>query len=176
MALAILIIAGISDGLDGYLARKLKQVSKMGLVLDPLADKILAAALVMMLIFYRDFSLWLAAIIIGRDLLILGAAAVLFERKHLVVPSTITGKYTFFFIVALLACSVIRFEFGVEVLSLVVKILIIVSVSIYYRTYLKIKAGESVPLFQDRAVFKILRIGLTSAIMMFLLVKLYFQL
>ncbi len=176
VALAILIIAGISDGLDGYLARKLNQVSRMGLVLDPLADKLLAAALVVMLIFYRDFSLWLAALIIGRDLLILGAAAALLREKQLVVPSTITGKYTFFFIVALLSSSVIRFELGVEVLSLIVRMLIIASAAIYSRTYMKIKAGEKFPPFQDRAVFKISRIGLTSAIMMFLLVKLYFQL
>ncbi len=176
MALAILIIAGISDGLDGYLARKLNQVSKMGLILDPLADKILAAALVVMLIFYRDFPIWLAGLIIGRDLLILVAAAVLLKGRKIVVPSTITGKYAFFFIVALLSCSVIRFEFGLALLTFVTTVLIIVSMVIYAGTYMRMKNGENAASFRDKTVFIILRIGLTAAIMIGLLVKLYFQL
>ncbi len=175
IAVAILIMAGISDGLDGFLARKLNQVSKLGLVLDPLADKILAAALVIMLICYRDFSIWLAAMIIGRDLMILGVAAVLLKGKQLVVPSTITGKYTFFYIVALLSCSVIRYEFGVEVLSVITKVLIVASITIYLQNYRKIKTGESLFTFRDLKIYQVMRVGLTAAVMTFLLIKLYFQ-
>ena len=176
IALAILIIAGISDGLDGYLARKLNQVSTMGLVLDPLADKILAAALVIMLIVFRDFPIWLAALIIGRDLLILCAAAVLLRGRKIVVPSTITGKYTFFFIVALLSCSVIRFDIGVAVLTFVTTMLIIVSIVIYTGTYWRMKNEKNIAAFQDKTVFRIIRIGLTAIIIIGLLLKLFSQL
>ena len=176
MALAILILAGISDALDGHLARKLNQVSQLGLVLDPLADKILAGALVIMLIFFRGFPLWLAALIIGRDLLILMAAAVLLKGRKMVVPSTITGKYAFFFIVALLSSSVIRFDFGVTILTLVTTALIIASMVIYAATYLKIRNGQSVAAYQDKTAFKVIRIGLTAVILIGLLIKLYVQL
>ena len=176
IALAILIIAGISDGLDGYLARRLNQVSTMGLVLDPLADKILAAALVIMLIVFRDFPIWLAAFIIGRDLLILSAAAVLLRGRKIVVPSTITGKYTFFFIVALLSCSVIRFDIGVAVLTFVTTMLIIVSIVIYTGTYWRMKNEKNIAAFQDKTVFRIIRIGLTAIIIIGLLLKLFSQL
>ena len=58
----LMIVAGITDGLDGYLARRLGQISKLGIALDPVADKIFAGALVLLLIFYRDFPIWLAAV------------------------------------------------------------------------------------------------------------------
>ena len=176
IALSILVLAGISDGLDGYLARKLNQVSQMGLVLDPLADKILAGALVIVLIFYRDFSVWLATLIIGRDIMILIAAAVLLKGRKIVVPSTITGKYAFFFIVALLSCSVIRYDFGVAVLTFATTVLIVASMAIYTRTFVIAKDDRIFATFQDNTIFRIIRIGLTATIMIPLLVKLYFQL
>ncbi len=173
IALAILIIAGISDGLDGYLARKLNQISQLGMILDPLADKILALALVVLLAIYRDFPDWLAVLIVGRDILILAAAAVLLKGSQVVVPSSITGKYAFFFIVALLACSVIRFEYGVEVLTYVVAGLLLASIAIYAQTFVNLKKGKGVPAFQDNLYYRIIRIGLTAIIMISLIVKLY---
>lgn len=173
-ALLILILAGLSDGLDGFIARKLNQISKLGMILDPLCDKILAAALVVLLILYRDFPLWLAAVIIGRDFLILAAALVLLKEEKVVVPSNIAGKYAFFYIVVLLACSVIRFEFGVWLLTYISLALILFSIFAYAEDFGKIKRGESLATFQDKAVYKIIRVGLTAVFLLFLLAKLYF--
>lgn len=173
-ALAIIIVAGLSDGLDGYIARKLNQISKLGMILDPLCDKILAAALVVLLIFYRDFPVWLAAVIIGRDILILGASALLLKGQKVVVQSTISGKYAFFYIVVLLACSVIRFELGAWLLTYITLALIIFSIYIYAGQFGKIKRGEAPAPFQDKNSFKVARVGLTAAVLLFLLVKLYF--
>ncbi|MGH8015253.1 MAG: CDP-alcohol phosphatidyltransferase family protein [Candidatus Zixiibacteriota bacterium] len=173
IALAILILAGITDGLDGYFARKLNQISPMGMILDPLCDKILAGALVLMLILYRDFPIWLAALIIGRDLIILTAAALLLRRKKVVVPSNITGKYAFFFIVVLLACSVIRFDYGIWLTTCITTGLIILSIVMYVREFGRFKKGENPAPFLDRPIYRIIRLGLTVAVLLVLLLKLY---
>jgi CDP-diacylglycerol--glycerol-3-phosphate 3-phosphatidyltransferase len=172
-ALVIIIVAGISDGLDGFFARKLDQVSKLGMILDPLADKILALAMVIFLILFRDFPLWLAAVIVGRDLLILAAAAMLLRGKKVVVPSITSGKYAFATIVVLLACSVIRFEFGVTVMTYIVLVLVAVSFTNYLRLYGAIEKGETLPPFNDQPLYRILRICATVLVLLFLLVKLY---
>lgn len=147
-----------------------------GMVLDPLADKILAAFLAVMLIFYRDFPLWLAATIISRDLVILMASATLLRGKNVVVPSTITGKYAFFFIVILLACSVIRFEYGVWLTTYICFVLIALSIIIYTRLFDRIRRGKSFLPFKDISLFKFVRVSLTALVLAFLLIKLYLSL
>jgi CDP-diacylglycerol--glycerol-3-phosphate 3-phosphatidyltransferase len=173
IALFILILAGVTDWLDGYLARKLNQISKMGMVLDPLADKILAGALVIMLIFTRQFPIWLAALIVGRDLLILGASSALLRGKNLIVPSNITGKYAFFFIMVLLACSVIKFEFGFYLSTYIAVALILLSMIMYAKVFGKVKKEEPLAPFRDKPGYRIVRVGLTASVLIVMLIKLY---
>lgn len=172
-SLVILVVAGISDGLDGYFARKLNQVSQLGMILDPLADKVLAGALVIMLIFFRDFPIWLAIVIVGRDLLILAAAAILLRGKKILTPSNLSGKYAFVSIVALLSCAVIRFEFGVTLMTYISLALIVLSVTNYVHVFSAYQKGEKLPVFKDQPVFKITRVCATALVLLLLLVKLY---
>ncbi|UCD65097.1 MAG: CDP-alcohol phosphatidyltransferase family protein [Candidatus Zixiibacteriota bacterium] len=155
----LLIVAGVTDGLDGYLARRLNQVSRLGIALDPVADKIFAGALVVLLILYRDFPLWLAAAIVGRDLLILVAGLVLLRGKEMVVPSNITGKYTFFVIALLLGSYTINFQFGIWLTTLFTVVLLILSTAIYVRVFNRVRVGKAAPVFRDKPVYKFMRIG-----------------
>ncbi|MCY4544809.1 MAG: CDP-alcohol phosphatidyltransferase family protein [Gemmatimonadetes bacterium] len=87
--------AFLTDAADGFLARRFRWESKWGLVLDPLADKILVGSLSVFLVLYRDFPLWAAALIIVRDLSILGAGAYLYFRPgNVVLPADRIGKLT----------------------------------------------------------------------------------
>lgn len=67
-AFAVFLIASLSDSLDGYLARKRGIVTKLGEFLDPLADKILVLAALVVLVEHRDFPVIAAAIVLVREL------------------------------------------------------------------------------------------------------------
>lgn len=74
-ALVLFFIAGISDGIDGFLARRLGWASPLGAMLDPLADKLLMASTYLSLGHIGAIPMWLVWLVLGRDLLIIGGAA-----------------------------------------------------------------------------------------------------
>lgn len=75
LALAMFFVAGFSDGLDGWLAKRFQWHSRLGALLDPIADKLLVAGTFMVLVYTGHVPFWLAAIVILRDLIIVGGAA-----------------------------------------------------------------------------------------------------
>lgn len=76
-ALLIFVLAGVSDGLDGFLARILRQRSKLGALLDPLADKLLLVTAYICLGFGEMVASWLAVLVVSRDLMLIGGMALL---------------------------------------------------------------------------------------------------
>src|SRR5579863_10251329 len=77
-ALALLLIAALSDGLDGLLARKLHQQTLLGQYLDPLADKMLLSSLFLVLSFVKKIPWRFTVVVFSRDLCIVATAVVLF--------------------------------------------------------------------------------------------------
>src|SRR5258707_15656354 len=75
-ALAVLVVAGLSDGIDGLLARKLNQRSSLGAYLYPIADKLLLSSSFVILAFNKENSWWVSIIVFIRDVLILIVASV----------------------------------------------------------------------------------------------------
>lgn len=81
-AFALFALAGITDWLDGYLARAWEQQSTLGRMLDPIADKLLVGAVLMMLVYdntVAGWSIWAAIIILLREILVSGLREVLAE-------------------------------------------------------------------------------------------------
>ncbi|WP_239376717.1 CDP-alcohol phosphatidyltransferase family protein [Frankia sp. Cj5] len=76
-ALAVLAFAGVSDYLDGKLARALSQTSRLGIVLDPLADRLYILATIIALTLRDIVPWWFAALLVGRDIMIMGVVPVL---------------------------------------------------------------------------------------------------
>jgi len=105
----IFIIATITDWLDGYLARKYEQVSDLGALLDPLADKLLITTALVMLIPLGRVPAWVVAVIIGREMAITGLRAIAAE-KGVVIPAGWLGKYKTSFQCAALIPLILHFE------------------------------------------------------------------
>lgn len=74
IALVLFFIAGFSDGVDGYLAKRFDWHTRLGALLDPVADKLLVAGTFIMLTYTQHIPLWLAAVVILRDVVIVGGA------------------------------------------------------------------------------------------------------
>ncbi len=72
-AFALFVIAGISDGLDGFVARRFDMRSRIGAVIDPLADKVLIAAIYTTLAIVAVIPAWLAIVVVSRDVMIVVA-------------------------------------------------------------------------------------------------------
>jgi len=95
IALALFILASITDYLDGYLARIWKQQSSLGRMLDPIADKLLVSASLLALVFERtidNLSIWAALIILSREILVSGLREYLAELR-VSVPVTRLAKW-----------------------------------------------------------------------------------
>lgn len=77
-ALVLFVVAGFSDGLDGLLARRLKQQTQLGQYLDPIADKLLLSTMFLVLSILRKIPWKYTVVVFSRDISILAASAVLF--------------------------------------------------------------------------------------------------
>lgn len=92
IAALIFIVAASTDGLDGYIARSRKMVTNLGKLLDPLADKLLVAAVLISLVEMQRLDAWIAVVIISREFAITGLRQVaLLEGK--VVAASAWGKW-----------------------------------------------------------------------------------
>jgi cardiolipin synthase (CMP-forming) len=96
-ALAVFLAAGLTDALDGHLARRLGQKSKLGRLVDPLADKLLTSVAFAVLAFFRTglttLPAWLAIAVIGRDVLILAGAGFVYAKvRSTAFAPTVFGK------------------------------------------------------------------------------------
>ena len=165
VSLVILVIAGLTDFLDGYLARKQNQITPLGTALDPIADKIFAAGFMILLILHRDFPLWLAGVLIGRDLLLLLGGVILLNRRALTIPARLYGKYLFFATVILLASYVIRYPFGEWLSGGFVLALCVGSLIDYAVVFKRVSRGDQLPPYDPQPRFQRLRVGVTAALL-----------
>ena len=108
-AIALFVLAAASDGIDGYIARHYNQKSRMGVILDPIADKGLLLAGIITLSFSNwsyEFPIWFPVLVIARDIVIVGGALTLhFLNGSVRVRPSWTGKTaTFFQMIAIILC------------------------------------------------------------------------
>jgi len=94
-ALVVFVLCGISDGLDGLLARVLDQRSQLGVHLDPIADKILLVAAFLTLAIQGTFPAWLSVTVIARDVIIgVGIVVLVMTHQDFVKKPTTLSKIT----------------------------------------------------------------------------------
>lgn len=91
IAAAVFILAALTDGLDGYIARSSQSVTTFGKVMDPLADKLLVVAAVLALVSLDRVAAWVAMVIIARELAVSGLRMVA-AQQGVVIPASRLGK------------------------------------------------------------------------------------
>jgi CDP-diacylglycerol--glycerol-3-phosphate 3-phosphatidyltransferase len=94
LASALFIAASITDGIDGYLARKRGQITTIGMLLDPLADKLLIAAAFITLVQFNPSLVpaWIAVVIVGREFLVSGLRSIAASEGFTIEASEL-GKF-----------------------------------------------------------------------------------
>ena len=104
-ASGLFILASITDGLDGYLARKRAQITTIGMLLDPLADKLMVTTAYIILVAYnpRVVPVWIAVLVIGREFLVSGLRSIAASEGFTIDASEIGKLKTVLQIVSVVA-------------------------------------------------------------------------
>ena len=138
IAFAIFVIAGVSDAVDGFLAKRFNMASELGALLDPLADKALLVSIFVALGIWGAVPLWLVILVVSRDIMIVGAVIVswLFNKPIPMKPLMVS-KLNTFAQVAFAALVLAALGFGFDsspyeaILMVVVAVLTLLSVAFY---------------------------------------------
>ena len=103
VAATIFLVAAFTDWLDGHLARSTNQITRLGQLLDPIADKLLVTAALVSLVGRQQVPAWMVVIIICRELAVTGLRAMAADQ-HIIIAADVFGKYKMvcFIIAALL--------------------------------------------------------------------------
>jgi len=148
--LLLVIIAFISDYLDGIIARHFNQISEWGKILDPLADKLSIGIMLIVLYFKQQVALWLVVIIIGRDVVILLGSYFIAEKYKHISSSDSIGKMT----ANVLALMVISYIFNIEFLERtftpMALVFVFLSCYSYWKNFTCIK--NNAPTIQNRSL------------------------
>jgi len=118
VALGIFIVCGLTDAIDGYIARKFYQKTKLGRFLDPLADKLLLLAAFVSLSVIKSIPLaskvpaWITIIVISRDVLILlGSVIIFMMNQDIEIKPSLVGKMTTFIQMFLIIASLLQIPY-----------------------------------------------------------------
>jgi CDP-diacylglycerol--glycerol-3-phosphate 3-phosphatidyltransferase len=152
----ILLAAAATDAADGYFARKRSEITTLGILLDPIADKLLISAAFISLVAMGLIHAWMVVVIIGREFIVDGLRSIA-SAEGLVIPASALGK-TKLFLQVLAGCIVIfsathaSFKLFALVLLWLVVISAIVSAVHYFLMFwnqvddrIKIRQRQSVP-------------------------------
>lgn len=98
IAATIFLIAAFTDWLDGHLARSTNQITRLGQLLDPIADKLLVTAALVSLVGRQQVPAWIVVIILCRELAVTGLRAMAADR-HVIIAAEAYGKYKMLFLI-----------------------------------------------------------------------------
>lgn len=135
------VIAGVSDGVDGFIAKRWDQATELGAYLDPIADKLLLVSIYVALGFQAVLEPWLVITVVSRDILIVGAFILswVLDRPVAVTPIMISkANTTMQIVLAALALGGLGFGLDVDDLILVTGVLVAVLTVLSAAAYLRL--------------------------------------
>ena len=127
ISIIIFMLAGATDVLDGYVARKFKQVTKWGKLADPLADKLMQITALIMLTIHKIIPRVFLIIMLIKELCMVGGSIKLYKKEHFVVSANWYGKFAtvvfYFAIVITMMFKIFNIDGPVPSLIVVISIL-----------------------------------------------------
>jgi cardiolipin synthase len=140
-ALALLLLAGITDLLDGWAARSRREITELGKLLDPLTDKITILAMLLGLARSWDFPVWLVVFYAVKELLQVLAGAVLIKKFNQLIPANRCGKNATFGFYCGFGLFFLNRLIGIIVIGAAL-LLSIYALYTYYQAYLDLKQEQ----------------------------------
>lgn len=151
-AFVIFVLAGLSDALDGFLAKRYDWQTELGAYLDPIADKLLLVSIYIVLGLFAHLPAWLVIAVVSRDVLIIGGIllAWILERPVAMQPLLVSkANTTFQIVLASLVMGNLGFQLGLEPLILpliwLTGLLTVLSAAAYLRAWLHHMADYEQP-------------------------------
>jgi cardiolipin synthase len=144
VAFLLFLVAGLSDLVDGYLAKRFGMATELGAYLDPLADKAMIVSIYVMLAMIGAIPLWLVILVVSRDIMIVSAVILswLVDKPVTLKPLTVSKLNTvaqILLALAVLASLAFEFEASLAILGLtgLVAVLTLASVAIYLSEWVR---------------------------------------
>jgi CDP-diacylglycerol--glycerol-3-phosphate 3-phosphatidyltransferase len=144
LAAAVFLAASITDGIDGYLARKRGQITTMGMLLDPLADKLMITAAFITLVQFnpRIVPAWIAVVIIGREFWVSGLRSIAASAGFTIEASDL-GKFKMFVQIVAVVAAIIdhrwrEWDLSVIGIPLFLPIDVIARTSIWFMVFISL--------------------------------------
>lgn len=137
LAILLALLAVFTDFADGYVARLRNEITELGKILDPVADKIAVALGAIALYKSYGLPLWVVVVIIGRDVLILTGSLLLMEKLKGVIPSRMAGKIAVTVISMLLLSYLFEWQAAKNILIVLTILAIIYSFTSYLIIFIK---------------------------------------
>ncbi|MFQ5648779.1 MAG: CDP-alcohol phosphatidyltransferase family protein [bacterium] len=138
LAVAVMLLAALTDALDGWLARRLQQKSDLGRVLDPVADKVCMGILAFVLVKEHNLPPWFLALILSRDAAILILGLMLTVRTKEIVESNMLGKVTVSALALTFISYTLKWEWAKTFLLWCSVVLMLASSIVYIRKLMKL--------------------------------------
>jgi len=131
LLISLLFFSGISDWADGFFARRRNEITEIGKMLDPLADKVFLGSGIIAMLIYSEVPIWFASVVIGRDVLILIASVIISRKVKFVLPSVWIGKITFLILALVVTGIYYKLPYFSSIGAIIGTIFVIWSLIIY---------------------------------------------
>lgn len=147
IAIVIFVVAGLTDILDGFIARRYNLITRLGIVLDPLADKLMLLTVLISITLKNQIPFWIIVVVAIKETLLILGAITLFNDHDIVVPANRFGKVsTIAFYIAILAVA-----FDVPYSQVLLDgfvLLTIVALVVYVNNYINIRHQHKMDLIK----------------------------
>jgi len=137
LASIFIVLAMATDVFDGLLARSLNQVSDLGKILDPFADKLGIGIFIVYATIYKEFPIWACVLVITKEALTLLAGLLVIRKRRLVPVSTFWGKFNAWIWGFTILFYILGLDYVKKILLGIAVVVVLISAVVYSRMFVK---------------------------------------